>query len=388
MKRRVGMVLNAVGLGGVTEVVYQLCAHLAGGSYEPALFFLKPSDREDRSREQQARRFADLGIDVATASGRGGKVGAIADLTAWGGEQRIDLIHTHSYRPNLYGRMAGAILRPDGLRLIAHYHNHYDDKWAANSADLTLERALARSTDALIAVSSEVRDHVAGALGLSGAQFDVIENGVDPHRFQPSDRDAARQRLGLESEAFIVGVVGRICEQKGQDDLVEAVLGEADLGAARIVFFGDIEDRDLERRLKARIAAAGRGHMFNFFGHLGEVPLAFAACDVVATPSRWEGCPLVIAEAMACARPIVATAVSAIPSMVGHGEAGILVPARDPQRLAAALLQLMRQPDLRRTLGANGLARSAAYSWDATARAVASVYGRVLDSEDNSQRCA
>ena len=87
------------------------------------------------------------------------------------------------------------------------------------------------------------------------------------------------------------------------------------------------------------------------------MPALLAACDIVVQPSHWEGFGLVLVEAMAARRPVVATAVSAIPEVVRDGETGLLVPPHDPDALARALLQLCGDPEHRTRLGAAGAAR-------------------------------
>ena len=386
---RIAMVLNSPGFGGVTEVVYQLLRRLPAERFAPHLFFLKCGRGSEAERTHQLDRFAALGIEIGMASGREGKIGAIGELASWLDAHCVDVVHTHSYRPNLYGRMAAALLRPRGLRVVAHYHNHYDDKWSADGAALALETALASSTDAMIAVSPEVRVHVAAKTGVKRDRIEVIRNGVDLERFKPGDRTAAREALGLEADAFFVGIIGRISEQKGHEDLVAAAIRLApEMPRVCFIAFGEFEDRELCNRLQERTRAAGLAERFTFPGHLTDIPLAFAAVDIVAVPSRWEGYPLVVAEAMACGRPMVATSVSAIPDMTGQGEAALLVTPRQPGELAEALRLLVESPVLRATLAERGFARSSALSWANATEAVTAIYDRLLSPAERSRQCA
>src|SRR5690606_26987660 len=128
------------------------------------------------------------------------KTTAMTELITWLDAHRIDILHTHSFRPNLYARMAGAVLKPAGLKIVAHYHNQYADKWHGDT--LVLERQLAQITDAGLAVSEAVARHVAAETGLQPA---VLENGVDLGRVTRGNRSAGRARLGLPPEAEVVG---------------------------------------------------------------------------------------------------------------------------------------------------------------------------------------
>lgn len=120
---------------------------------------------------------------------------------------------------------------------MAHYHNQYDDKWPEGQTALTLERRLAGVTDAMVAVPGAVRDHVAKALGLNADRITVIANGVTADRVRPLNRDDARRTLGLAPDDLGIGVIGRVCTQKGQEDIVEAAL----------IFPSDFRSAALER---------------------------------------------------------------------------------------------------------------------------------------------
>lgn len=376
---RIAMVVNAPGLGGVTEVAYQLLKQLAGKRHALHVYFLKDAGDDDGDRQGQLDRFRDLDVGVTAAPADGGKIGVIAHLAEWLRDNRIDIVHTHSYRPNLYGRMGGALDCRDRVRMIAHYHNHYDDKWLNDSSALSLEKTLAPRTDAMIAVGESVREHVAGMLSIGRARIDVVENGVALERFVPRDTRDARTVFGLPQEALVVGLVGRVCEQKGQEDLVEAAAHIAHEGQdIRFACFGDIEDKALHRRLQQRIGELGLGDRMVFAGHVADVPMAYAACDIVAVPSRWEGFPLVIGEAMACRRAIVAARVSAIPDMTGEGAAAMLVAPRDPEELARAICSLVRSRSRREGLAEQGYRLSSRFSWARAAEKVESIYARVL----------
>lgn len=376
---RVALVLNTVGLGGVPQAALDLARHLPSGEFEPVVYVLKVSEDDAASRALRAARFVDAGIGVHHGAAGGGKLGAIAALAEWLERERVDLVHTHSYRPNLYARLAATLRRPHGLRVVAHYHNQYDDKWDADPSALVIERGLAAQSDALLACSASVREHVAARLGVDPGRITVIENGVDAARFGGGDRAAARRRLGLGADAFAVGLVGRVCEQKGQSDLVEAAIALADRAPSLVVLMaGAREDRELQRRLGARAEQAGIGARVRWLGHVDDMAGLYAALDLVVAPSRWEGFGLMLVEAMAAARPIVATRVGAIADVVREDETALLVPARDPRALAAAIERVMTDPALAARLGAAGPARASGFSWARSGARLAAVYRTAL----------
>lgn len=375
----IAMVLNAIGLGGVPEVVYHLLRLLPRDRFERHLFVLRAPEDEAEARTARLSRLESIGVAVTFARGQAGRASGIAELADWLVERRIGLLHTHSYRPNLYARLSGALCRPRGLRVVAHYHNVYRDKWDGDPSALALERHLSQVTDAMLAVSRLVAAHVTTSLGLDESRVEVVENGVEVERFAGLDRARARAALGLPPTATIVGLLGRICEQKGVDDFVE-VAGRlrGRHPDARFVVFGGVEDDRLYDALCARIAALGLSDVFSFVGYVTDVQHVYAALDIVAVPSRWEGFPLVVAEAMAASRAVVATTVGAIPEMVPDGEAALLVPPREPARFAEALQTLLVDPARRQQLANAGHSRAAALSWERAAARVADIYERVL----------
>lgn len=359
---RVAHVLNSPGQGGVPRVVEALVRHSDAARVAPHVFYLKPGRGEDLLRDLDIPRRA-----ATNAS----KAGAMTELVAFLDRHRIDILHTHSFRPNLDGRMAGAVLRPAGLKIVAHYHNEYDDKWDADA--LCLERRLAAITDKGFAVSSAVAAHVADRVGLV---CELAENGIDRARVTGGNRAAGRAALGLGPEALVVGLVGRICRQKGTDTYVEAAISIARvLPRAQFVILGDIEDKGLAGELTARIGQSGLGERIRLVGHREDMADMFATLDLLAGPSRWEGFGLMLGEAMAAGVPVVASDVGGIPSVLG--DAGILVPPDDPPALAEAMLSVLRDPVRRLVMAERGREIATRFDWDRTAGRLTDHYQRL-----------
>ncbi|MDU8943184.1 glycosyltransferase [Ovoidimarina sediminis] len=362
MTHRVAHVLNSPGRGGVPRVVRALVTHADPGRISPHVFYLKNGRGDDL--------FEDLDIPRRVAAS-GSKSAAMTELVGWLDAHRIDILHCHSFRPNLYGRMAGAVLRPAGLRIVAHYHNDYSDKWTGDA--LHLERRLAGVTDAGIAVSEAVADHVAKRVGRVP---DVIENGVDFGRIRGGNRGAGRARLGIAADELAVGLVGRICRQKGTDIFVEAAISVlASLPQVRFLILGDPEEAALQRLLQDRIVAAGLSGRVTFAGHRDDMADCLAALDILAAPSRWEGFGLMLAEAMAAGVPVVATAVGGIPAVASG--AATLIPAEDPEALALAILALLRDPGRRAAMRAAGLSAAERFDWAMSATKLDAIYERI-----------
>jgi glycosyltransferase involved in cell wall biosynthesis len=375
---RIAHVLNSIGLGGVPEAAFHLIRALPPAAYDNRVYVLKRAAGDEDAREGRAARFADVGVPVAFPARDDAKLGGVGELAAWLAQERIDLLHTHSYKPNLYGRLAGLLCRHTGLKMIAHYHNQYDNKWEKDGG-LIYDQTLAHASDALIACSDSVGRHVAERIGVPIERIDVILNGVEGERFAGADRNQARAALGLPADAPVIGCVGRISEQKGQEELIRAAaLVRREFPSAVFLVVGSADDEKLLARMQALVAELDLGATVRFTGHLGDMPAVYAALDILAAPSRWEGFGLMLAEAMAAGRPIVAARAGAIPEVVVEDETALLVPPRDAPALAAALLRVLRDPALARRLGAAGVVRARDFSWERSGAALDTVYQRVL----------
>lgn len=373
MTIRVAHILNSLGTGGVPEAVLGLVQHGDAVTYSPMVYCLKPA-MEPEAAGDLRRRFEAAGAEVHIALGAD-KIDGVAHLADWLASRKIDLLHSHSFRPNLLGRMAGFLCRPNGLRIVAHYHNQYDDKWLPGSTALMLERRMAAGTDAMVAVSGAVQKHVAARLSLPREGITVIPNGITVEKTEPRSQAQARGALGLSPLGEIIGCVGRICRQKGQDLFVTAALQLLAQGhSGQFVLIGAEEDANLTAQLKARIAAAGMEGRVIFLGHIKDMANVYAALDLLAAPSRWEGFGLMLVEAMAAGCPVVASEAGAIPEVAGG--AACLVGVEDVAELATAIART--GPEMRQKMAAAGRLRAADFGWPRAAAQVEALYERAL----------
>jgi teichuronic acid biosynthesis glycosyltransferase TuaC len=188
----------------------------------------------------------------------------------------------------------------------------------------------------IVAVSRPLADR-AVELGASRERVDVVPNGIDRVAFRPRDRSEARRALGLPDDRQIVLYVGHLSREKGAHDLLAAFSSLAGDVRATLVMVGDGAGAAACRALAEQLGVAAR-----FVGAQPHetVPVWLAACDVLALPSWNEGMPNVVVEALACGRPVVATAVGGIPDVV-KGALGTLVPPHDVPALTAALARTL-----------------------------------------------
>lgn len=195
----------------------------------------------------------------------------------------------------------------------------------------------------VVAVSGALGERLV-ELGVPRERVVVQLNAVDGARFSIRDRAAPRQRLGLPDDAKVVLYAGYHVPEKGVDVLVEAMARLAEAGR-RDVHLMMVGGGELLEPLRARVRTLGFGDRVRLFGWAlpAEIPDYMAACDVFCLPSRREGCPNVVLEALASGRPVVATRVGGVPELVreGQGGNGILVPAGDPGALGSALIRAL-----------------------------------------------
>jgi glycosyltransferase involved in cell wall biosynthesis len=280
---------------------------------------------------------------------------ALTRLAALIRERGYDIVHSHLFRADIYGGLAVAQAGDRRPYLVSTRHN--DDRFFLNPFVGIVHYLLSARQDMIIAISDHVA-HFTIARGVRHpARVRRVYHGLQPPDTAGLEREGQRIRadLGVGPGDFLVGNVGRLAPQKGQRHLVAAMpmLFER-VPTAHLVIAGS---GDLEPFLRDLALQAGVAERVHVLGPRRDVPQLMHALDVFAMPSIWEGFGIVLLEAMAAARPIVATRVATIPEVVADGETGVLVPPGDAPALAEALASLWAQPDLARRMGEAGRER-------------------------------
>jgi glycosyltransferase involved in cell wall biosynthesis len=308
--------------------------------------------------------------------------------------ERPDVVHTHTAKAGTVGRVSGLLYRwatpsaligrPRRCRFVHTYHGHIFHSYYGplkTRIFLGIERWLARiATDKIIVISPQQYHEIHEQFGVGRPeQFTIIPLGLDTDAF--SDRDERRQKLRDELNAanadVLVGIVGRLTEVKNHELFLSAValykerhgLTTAADGRGRVRFVL-IGDGHLRRGLEEQALALGLGDEVVFLGTRDDPENFYAALDLVALTSRNEGTPLTLIEAMATARPCVATAVGGVVDLLGETvapssdsqarspytirERGILVRPNDPEAFCEGLARLIEDESLRREMGRRG----------------------------------
>jgi glycosyltransferase involved in cell wall biosynthesis len=368
-------VITRLTLGGSAENTVASMVALAAAGY-PGALAVGIAESDAASVDDARRR----GVTLVDVPALGREVGA-RDLTALVQLRRLmrsrrpAIVHTHTSKAGFVGRLAARLVGVPAVIHQPHGHIFYGYYGAGRTAlFVTLERLAARWTDRIVTLTPRgIEEHLARGIGRR-EQYRTVPSGVPTAalRARAPGRAAARARLGLPDDAFVVAGLGRLVAIKGFDLLVAALPAlAAAVPSARVVLVGDGPER---MALEAQAESLGVSDRLLVTGATPDVAVGLAAADALAAPSRNEGMGRALVEAMALGLPVVGADVGGIPAVVTDGETGRLVPPDDAGALAAALAELGRDAALRAKLGAAAAARAEAFSTEVAQAAMRAVY--------------
>ena len=347
-RRRVLHVMTACSVGGSEAHVLALLSRLEPERYDRWLAYFEERPDEAASLLED---FRSLGVRTVDLRGKGRlDAAACCRLLTLLRREAFDIVHAHSLRAELAAMVAARLVQPRP-RVIRTVHNT-DDFYVRPPASW-LARTSSRFLDGLIAISDAVAKHVMRHTGLTSEKIRRVYYGLDPAPYAEVGPPADRPHPPT------IGMIARLAPQKGHRVLLDALPTVlARLPDVRVVLVGHEHLLRIED-LRAYARARGVAEHVTFTGFRDEIPALLADWDVLVLPSLWEGFGLVLLEAMAAGRPVVASRVGPIPEVVLHGETGLLVEPGQPEPLAAALIELLEHPGLAARLGAAGRRRVA-----------------------------
>jgi len=346
----VAHVLPSFGLGGQERVALCLAAGQQTRGHRALAVSLAPPPEGPLADE-----FRRAGVEPLTVpkQGRGLDLCLPARLADEFQQNRVTVVHAHNPQALIYAALAG---RAAAATVV--YTCHGQNSLAPGR--LWLTRLASLAIDAYVGVSPRIVERARCHHECPEAKLQVIENGVDLSAFRP-DPDARREvraELGLPEQAWVVGTVGRLVDDKDPELLLRAALPL--LGPeARLLFVGD---GPLAPSLQSLAAHHPAGACVHFLGARHDVPRLLAAFDVFALSSRTEGLPLALLEAMSVGLPIVATAVGGVPDVVRDDWSAKLVPSADEAALREALIHLRNDPSAAAEMGRRAREESRRFS--------------------------
>lgn len=263
-------------------------------------------------------------------------------------EHEIDLVHSFLLRANVETRLAKrlsgtncAVINSEGCINLKK-----------PQASIWLDRLTYRWCDVVLANAGAVRDVLIRRERVPPAKIRIVYQGVDMSRFNTTQKGVRRPLAAAEPREVVIGYVGRLHPDKGVRYLIEAAAQIREVTKAfQIVIVGDGTEAAALRNLSKSLNLA---HRVQFAGMQSDVVGFMRTFDILALPSLDEALPTVAIEALACGVPVVATMVGGTAEINEHGRTGFLVPPADSNRLASALLELIRDETLRHRFGQSG----------------------------------
>lgn len=275
-------------------------------------------------------------------------------------QEKFDIVHTHLAKAGILGRIAA---RMAGVPIVVHglhgmVFNDYQT-WAVNRAYWAMQRLVDPLTDHYVTVSTVVTDMAVDAGIGSRRNHTTIYSGMELDWFIAPGLEAeqAREKWGIPAAAKVVGTIARMVPVKGYDILFDAI--PAILRDHPDTYFLLVGDGPLKEELLARAKRMGFAERVVFCGLVPreEIPSALAAMDLMAHPARYEGLPRVLVQALAMGKPCVAFDADGTREVVVTGETGYLIEPGDSDAFAAAVNELLSDPERRQSLGKAGRKR-------------------------------
>ncbi|MBA4067425.1 MAG: hypothetical protein C0501_27690 [Isosphaera sp.] len=376
---KLGIYCPGAGTGGPWRYVHSVLAALDPAEFDATVFCDLPGEYQPRPWVKVVRLGGPVGFagGASAAPAAGGApprrrgVGrfvppAVRLSAGFARESRrlarllrqhpVDLFHTQNTgfeESPVAARLAGC------RRVVGTFHvdSTYDlHRERSGPAYRVLEAVSNRCLDVGVAVAHATKKDWVRRTHVPADRVVVIHNGIDPEKFRRRQpREEARRALGLPADALVVGGLGRLDEAKGFTYLIAAVARlRAEVPGLVAAVAGD---GPLRKELGAEASRLGVADRVRFLGFQSDVQRVLDALDVFALPSLCEALPYALLEAMAGELPAVGAAVGGVPEVIADGGTGFVVPPRDPDRLAAALLKLLGSADLRGRMGAAGRER-------------------------------
>jgi glycosyltransferase involved in cell wall biosynthesis len=338
--KHVAYLVQGMATGGLERVVLYLARDMVARGHRVTICCY--DQRGEMAAEAEA-----AGAAVSVLPRKSGlDLGYVGRLADWLRKQGVDVLHMHNETALFYGTMAG---RRVGVPVLIYTEHDgvFPRRWIVRFVNRWLVRRLTHA----VAVSEAVKQLWCREDGIRADRVVVVPNGVPDH---PEVWAAAGNRDGEAARARI-GAVGRLSGEKGLDVLLDAFAHVAEqMPDARLVLVGDGPERG---SLEARARDLSIADRVEFLGQRSDVPALMVDLNLYVLPSRTEGLPMALLEAMAARLPIVATRVGGIPEAVADGESALLVSPEDPTALAEAMMRVLSETGLAERL--QGAARAA-----------------------------
>jgi glycosyltransferase involved in cell wall biosynthesis len=276
-------------------------------------------------------------------------------------EKRFDIVHSHTSVGGLIGRIAGKLAGVSVVIWSIHgFASHEGQNRFKKYFFLLIEKLLDKFTDHYVAVSEALKKEGIQNRILTSNKITVIHNGIELRNFNKNFNVIQKKKeLGIEMSRTIIGTVTRFEPQKAIHDFLVAVsYVKKTYPDIKVVIAGD---GPLRREIEKLINDLKLNDNITLLGWRNDVPEILAVLDIFCQSSLWEGCPMVLLEAMAVGKPIIATNVGGVKEIVEDDNTGILVPPADPKAMGDAIVKLMNNKEKTMKMGMNGRRRAESF---------------------------
>ncbi len=365
---RIAYMLTSLGIGGAERQVIALAERMAARGHQVVLIVLKPPEKHEWPTAVEVVR-------LNANKSFGDLCSALMRAHRFLGDFRPDLVHSHTFPANLAARALHIL--GSAPAVLSTIHNVYEGGWRRT--------VLYGLTDGLSIHTTAVSEAVANRYIEIGAvpqkKCSVVTNGIDLHEFDPERMHEGLSRQHSDATGdFIWLAAGRMVPAKDFDNLLSAFKRvQPEIPQTQLWIAGDVsEGRSMRNKGDCPSAESPGSDQVRWLGHCDNMAETLAACDAFVLSSAWEGMPLVVGEAMAMQKPVVATDVGGVRQLVA--DAGVIVPPKNSDALAEAMLRVMRMSQQQRdTMGKDARQRIRQYfDMDAKADEWEAIYSRLL----------
>jgi len=382
-------IITKLGIGGSSYYTLMLSSKINQDRYETVL--VKGFEREDEGNMMHFFNTSQVRLILVPVLCR--QLHPVKDIAAFVQLWRIiktyrpDIIHTNSAKAGALGRLVGRMM---GVSVIIHtihghvFHSYFNP--VMSYVFRLIERLSALWSHKVITVGEFQRREILQYKVGNSKKVISIPIGLELEPLLSCERHHGllRRELGLEENILLVGIVARLFPVKGHNLFLEAAAKVRDqFSPVKFVIVGGGE---LTEPLKHHAKKLRMERDIFFLGYRSDLPEIYSDLDIVVLSSYNEGMPVSIIEAMAAAKPVVATEVGSVRELVNHGETGYIVPSGNANALAEAILKLLQQPSLRHAMGKQGRQHmNSQFTLERMLQATESLYLQTLEERRNSR---
>jgi sugar transferase (PEP-CTERM/EpsH1 system associated) len=342
MRKKVVQITHSLAMGGLQQVLYNLCRHIDRSMFDVSVIALKESGLF-------AEKLADINIEVfVIPQVKKPDYFTFVKLARILREMKTDIIHTHNTQPFIDGTLAALL---SGVKTIIHtdHSRTFPDK----KRYMIAERIMSFFTHKIIGVSDSVTYNLIHYEKIPHDKMLTIHNGINAADYDIDiEKLKKRREIGLDNNSPVIGISSRLCYIKGITYLLKAMCDVCKgYNNVSLVIIGDGPQK---KELEQQAVSLGIKRNVYFLGETDKIQPLLKIFDIFVLPSLSEGMPVCLLEAMASGCPIVATNVGGIPEMIENGKNGILVRPADSNALSKAILYLLENEPVRKSLAIEG----------------------------------